>query len=148
MPLNRLAYRATTESNQPQARFRLLVTPTSPPCLRRYSPLASNSSVGKGPETTRVVYALRMPTTRSMRVGPMPEPVAAPPAVGLDDVTNGYVPWSTSSSVPCDPSSSTQSPASSARPSSSRVSTMRCFSCSAYAEYSSTTSSTSMALRL
>ena len=34
----------------------------------------------------------------------MPEPVVAPPAVGLDDVTNGYVPWSTSSSVPCDPS--------------------------------------------
>ncbi len=24
-----------------------------------------------------------------MRVGPMPEPTAAPPAVGLDDVTNG-----------------------------------------------------------
>src|SRR3712207_8695881 len=78
-----------------------------------------------------------MPTTRSMRVGPIPEPVAAPPAVGLDDVTNGYVPWSTSSSVPCEPSSSTHSPASSARPSSSRVSTIRCLSCSAYPAYRS-----------
>src|SRR3954470_21409715 len=112
MPLTRLAYRATTAATQPQRRSRPVVTPTSPPCLRRYSPLASNSSVGKGPEPTRVVYALRIPTTRSILVGPMPEPTAAPPAVGLDDVTNGYVPWSTSRSVPCDPSSSTHSPAS------------------------------------
>ena len=37
--------------------------------------------------------------TESMRVGGMPEPVHAPPAVALDDVTNGYVPKSTSSSV-------------------------------------------------
>src|SRR5215213_8609539 len=80
MPLTRLAYRATTASNQPQRRSRPVVTPTSPPCLRRYSPLASNSSVGNGPEPTRVVYALRIPTTRSIRVGPIPEPAAAPPA--------------------------------------------------------------------
>ena len=66
-----------------------MVTPTSPPVLRRYSPLSSNSSVGNGPEPTRVVYALRMPITALIRVGPMPEPAAAPPAVGLDDVTNG-----------------------------------------------------------
>src|ERR671933_1313517 len=89
MPLTRLAYRATTASNQPQRRSRPVVTPTSPPCLRRYSPLASNSSVGNGPEPTRVVYALRIPTTRLIRVGPIPEPTAAPPAVGFDDVTNG-----------------------------------------------------------
>ena len=43
--------------------------------------------MGNGPEPTRVVYALRIPITRSMRVGPMPEPADAPPAVGLDDVT-------------------------------------------------------------
>src|SRR3712207_4328051 len=102
-----------TASNHPHRRSRPVVTPTSPPCLRRYLPNESCSSLGNGPEPTRVVYALRMPTTRAMRVGPMPEPVAAPPAVGLDDVTNGYVPWSTSSNVPCDPSSSTHSPASS-----------------------------------
>jgi hypothetical protein len=32
------------------------------------------------------------PTTRSMRCGGTPEPVQAPPAVVLDEVTNGYVP--------------------------------------------------------
>ena len=37
--------------------------------------------------------------TRSMRCGPMPTPVAALDATGFDDVTNGYVPWSRSSSV-------------------------------------------------
>ena len=32
------------------------------------------------------------PTTRSMRCGGMPDPVQAPPAVVLEEVTNGYVP--------------------------------------------------------
>ena len=36
-----------------------------------------------------------------MSVGPTPAPVHAPPAAALLDVTKGYVPWSTSSSVPC-----------------------------------------------
>src|SRR5436309_6157743 len=44
----------------------------------------------------------------------MPAPTAAPPAVVLDDVTYGYVPWSTSSKAPWAPSSSTDSPRSSA----------------------------------
>ncbi len=39
-----------------------------------------------------------------MRCGGTPEPVQAPPAVVLDDVTNGYVPWSMSRNVPCAPS--------------------------------------------
>ena len=43
------------------------------------------------------------------------EDVAAPDATGFDDVTNGYVPWSTSSSVPCAPSKSTDFPSRSAR---------------------------------
>ena len=51
--------------------------------------MSSCSSVGNGPSPTRVVYALRIAMTRSMRVGGMPEPVQAPPAVALDDVTNG-----------------------------------------------------------
>ena len=38
-------------------------------------------------------------------------PVAAPPEVALDEVTNGYVPWSMSSIVPCAPSNITDSPA-------------------------------------
>ena len=60
--------------------------------------------------------------TRVIRVGPMPEPVHAPPAVGFEEVTNGYVPWSTSSSVPWPPSSSTTLPSSSALFSTSEVS--------------------------
>src|ERR1700716_3251689 len=100
MPLTRVAYRAITASNQPVRRLRPVVTPTSPPVLRRYSPESSCNSVGNGPEPTRVVYAFRMPSTVVIRPGPMPEPALAPPEVGLEDVTNGYVPWSTSSSVP------------------------------------------------
>ena len=76
-------------SNHPQRRGRPVVTPRSPPMVRSFSPSSSRSSVGKGPEPTRVVYALRMPMTRVMRVGPMPLPVQAPPAVGLLEVTNG-----------------------------------------------------------
>ena len=60
--------------------------------VRSFSPSSSNSSVGNGPEPTRVVYALTIPMTRPICVGPIPEPVHAPPAVGLLDVTNGYVP--------------------------------------------------------
>ncbi|CAB4785945.1 unannotated protein [freshwater metagenome] len=33
-----------------------------------------------------------IPITVVIFVGPIPEPVQAPPAVGLLDVTNGYVP--------------------------------------------------------
>src|SRR3954452_23533891 len=114
MPLTRGGEGAIPESNQPQRRRLPVVTPNSPPVLDRYSPISSNNSVGNGPEPTLVVYAFRIPSTVVMRVGPMPEPTAAPPAVGFDDVTKGYVPWSTSSSVPWEPSRSTVSPASSA----------------------------------
>ena len=53
-----------------------------------WAPIANNS-VGKGPEPTRVVYALITPITRSMREGPTPAPVQTPPATAVDDVTNG-----------------------------------------------------------
>ncbi len=49
------------------------------------------------------------------------------------------MPWSTSSSVPCEPSSRTVSPASSALLSSSRVSAMRCLKLSACCSSASTT---------
>ena len=62
------------------------------------------SSDGIGPSPTRVVYALATPTTRSIIVGGMPEPVHMPPEVVLDEVTYGYVPWSMSRNVPCAPS--------------------------------------------
>jgi len=54
-PLTRTAWRATTASNQPQRRSRPVVVPYSTPTLRRCSPIASRSSVGNGPEPTRVV---------------------------------------------------------------------------------------------
>ena len=56
---------------------------------RKNSPLSSKSSVGNGPEPTRVVYAFTIAITVVKRPGPMPEPVDAPPAVELEDVTNG-----------------------------------------------------------
>src|SRR5436190_24394591 len=93
MPLTRTAYRPTTASNQPQRRSRPVVVPYSVPTLRRCAPLSSNSSVGNGPEPTRVVYAFMTPITLEIRVGAIPDPTHAPPAVGFDDVTNGYVPW-------------------------------------------------------
>ena len=122
-PLMRAEYRATGASYQPVRRGRPVVVPNSKPRSRRNSPDSSNSSVGNGPAPTRVVYALTMPITRSMRFGPMPEPVAAPPAVEFEEVTNGYVPWSTSSMVAWPPSNSTYLPSSSAWFSSRRLST-------------------------
>src|SRR5436190_23630111 len=89
IPLTRTAYRPTTASNQPQRRGRPVVVPNSAPILDRCAPFSSNSSVGNGPEPTRVVYALITPITCEMRVGGTPEPTHAPPDVGLDEVTNG-----------------------------------------------------------
>src|SRR6185312_7761581 len=114
-PLMRAAYRTTTASNQPQRRGRPVVAPNSLPNLRTTAPNGSSSSVGSGPLPTRVVYAFTTPKTASIDVGASPAPVAAPPDVVLLDVTNGYVPWSTSSSEPCAPSSSTAAPANRAR---------------------------------
>ena len=88
----RAAYRAIGASYQPQRRERPVVVPNSPPILLNFSPSSSKSSVGNGPDPTRVVYAFTMPITLFIFVGPIPEPVAAPPAVGLDEVTKGYVP--------------------------------------------------------
>ncbi len=65
------------------------MVPYSAPILRRCAPFSSNSSVGNGPEPTRVVYAFDTPITWVTAVGGMPAPTHAPPAVGLDDVTNG-----------------------------------------------------------
>ena len=44
-----------TASNQPQRRDLPVVAPNSCPCLLKYSPVSSNSSVGNGPEPTLVV---------------------------------------------------------------------------------------------
>jgi hypothetical protein len=98
--------------------------PNSLPRARSSLPVSSCSSVGNGPPPTRVQYAFEMPTAPSIFVGGTPVPVHAPPAVVLDEVTNGYVPWSTSSSVPCAPSNSTEAPPSIHRERSSAVSVM------------------------
>ena len=79
----------TRASNQPQRRGRPVVVPNSAPSARSRSPSSSSSSVGNGPSPTRVVYALAMPTVRSMRVGPTPAPMQAPAAIGLEEVTYG-----------------------------------------------------------
>ncbi|CAM5596234.1 Purine nucleoside phosphorylase OS=Streptomyces tendae OX=1932 GN=GUR47_16200 PE=3 SV=1 [Streptomyces tendae] len=60
--------------------------------------------------------------TRLIFVGPTPAPVQAPPTVGFDEVTKGYVPWSMSSSVPWPPSKRTTLSSSSASLSTSTVS--------------------------
>ena len=48
---------------------------------------------------------MTIPTTESSADGGSPVPAANPPGAALDDVTNGYVPWSRSNSTPCAPSS-------------------------------------------
>ena len=104
IPFSRTACRTSNASNQPHLRGRPVVAPNSFPSDCRIFPSSSNSSVGKGPFPTRVVYALTIPSTPVIQVGPIPEPTHAFPDKVLDDVTNGYVPWSTSKKVPCAPS--------------------------------------------
>src|SRR5699024_5314043 len=122
IPLTRLEWRTTTESNQPTRRGRPVVVPYSRPTSRMWWPSSSNSSVGKGPSPTRDVYALHTPTTFLTCAGPTPQPTVTFPATGLLDVTNGYVPWSTSSMTPCAPSNRTFSPSVKASSSSLAVS--------------------------
>ncbi len=44
---------------------------------------------GNGPEPTRVLYALKIPNTSRMSVGPTPSPVHTPPLVVLEELTKG-----------------------------------------------------------
>ena len=89
-PLIRAAYRATGASNQPQRRGRPVVVPNSRTGgAQRVALVVEAARSGTGPSPTRVVYALTTAITRLMRVGGMPLPVHAPPAVALEDVTNG-----------------------------------------------------------
>src|SRR6476469_7571858 len=88
------AYRAETASNQPTRRGRPVVVPTSRPrdAIPAPTPSSSRSSVGNGPDPTRVAYAFITPKTSSTWRGPIPPPVQAPPAIGDDEVTYGYEP--------------------------------------------------------
>ncbi|RPK74339.1 hypothetical protein EES44_01760 [Streptomyces sp. ADI96-15] len=86
--------------------------------------------------------------TRLIFVGPTPAPVQAPPAVGLEEVTKGYVPWSTSSRVPWPPSKRTTLSSSSAWLRMSVVSATYGRIASAWTSISSTIRSASTARRL
>ena len=50
-------------SSQPHLLGRPVVTPNSFPSVRSNSPFSPVSSVGKGPDPTRVMYALAIPMT-------------------------------------------------------------------------------------
>ena len=93
---------------------RPVTVPYSWPISRTRSWSGPSISVGNGPSPTRVTYAFATPMMRSSRPGPTPTPVAAFAATGFDEVTNGYVPWSRSSSVACAPSKRTTLPSRSA----------------------------------
>ena len=54
-PLTATAWRTSTASNQPQRRWRPVTVPNSWPRSPSFWPISSSSSVGKGPEPTRVV---------------------------------------------------------------------------------------------
>ena len=87
--LTATAYRSGTASNQPTRRGRPVTVPNSCPRCAIPAPVSSCSSVGYGPEPTRVEYAFITPMTSSTWSGPIPPPVQAPPATGFEDVTNG-----------------------------------------------------------
>ena len=53
----------------------------------------------KSTSPTRVVYALTTPMRLPILDGAIPRPVQKPPALGLEEVTNGYVPKSMSRRV-------------------------------------------------
>src|SRR6266508_4003602 len=85
IPFSRTASRRPTRSSQPHRRSRPVTVPYSPPSSRTRSWSGPSISVGNGPSPTRVTYAFATPITRSMRFGPIPIPVAAAAAIGLEE---------------------------------------------------------------
>src|SRR5207248_8275077 len=93
-----------TASYQPQRLGRPVTVPYSRPVLRIFSPTPSGpslSSVGNGPRPTRVEYAFSTPMIRVRCRAGTPLPLQTPVVELFELVTNGYVPWSTSSRLPC-----------------------------------------------
>ena len=88
-PLIIIAYFKAGRSIQPQRRGRPVVEPNSLPSWRIRSPTSSSNSVGKGPEPTRVAYALNIPKTSPIFLGATPKPVQAPAVMVFEEVTNG-----------------------------------------------------------
>ena len=89
MPPTFTAWRTMAASNHPHRRGRPVTVPNSWPRSPKPRPVWSVSSVGNGPEPTRVVYALAMPSTKPTVEGPTPVPLAAVAATVLLLVTNG-----------------------------------------------------------
>ena len=73
-PFTRTAYlRATSRASHSGVSCPVTV-PNSPPSSTILAPISSCSSVGNGPVPTLVMYALATPITRSIVVGPIPDP--------------------------------------------------------------------------
>src|SRR6478735_1561641 len=106
-PLSMQVYFKATRSIHPQRRGLPVVAPNSLPVLRSSSPVSSFNSVGKGPPPTLVQYAFVTPSTLFIFWGATPRPEHTPAEIVLDEVTNGKVPKSISSIVPCAPSAKT-----------------------------------------
>src|SRR5581483_3048057 len=73
---------SAVKSSQPILRGRPVETPNSLPTERILSAKSPHSSVGNGPEPTRVVYATQTPNTLSTARAVNPVPKHAPAAVG------------------------------------------------------------------
>src|SRR6185295_9541322 len=108
-PLSRAVYRTATASNQPQRRGRRVTVPYSLPRSRRCWPISLSCSVGNGPPPTRVEYAFTTPSVDWTAQPGTPVPTESP-VPQLDEVTNGKVPWSRSSSTALAPSNSNRLP--------------------------------------
>src|SRR5947209_9064371 len=87
-PLTATAWRTSTASNQPQRRLRPVTVPNSCPRSPSLVPTSLSCSLGNGPDPTRVVYALTMPSTKPAPDGPMPLPGPVVPATVFEEVTN------------------------------------------------------------
>ena len=99
-PLIWIEYFNATRSNHPHRLSLPVVAPYSCPIFLILSPIESNSSVGKGPEPTLVVYALNIPLILLILLGGTPSPEHAPAEVVFEEVTYGYVPKSISRREP------------------------------------------------
>ena len=110
-PLIWQAYLRATMSSHPILLGLPVVVPYSAPISLSSSASWPKISVGYGPAPTLVVYAFATPMMAPNLVGAIPRPEITPPIDGFDDVTNGYVPKSTSSRVALAPSIKIFSPA-------------------------------------
>ena len=89
-PFNIQVYRRATKSNHPVLLGLPVVAPNSFPCFRNHSPSSPKSSVGNGPEPTRVQYALKIPYTLPICLGAIPNPLQTPESVQRNSLALYY----------------------------------------------------------